>query len=325
MHNAVEADMVPKYDRVLRHAQEALLAKASGSAQTIVLVTDADGLTRWANGTFASVMGYGTEDIAGRMPGEFLEGPATDPQAAAAIGRALRAAMPIETRILNYKKNGAVIWLDLEILPFFDEAAELAGFVYVGHAAGEGEAAERAPDTAKQFQLTKLQQKQQAAGAYDGVSGGGTSLAECLLSAYPYKVLVAEDHPINLKLVVALLQAAGCEARCASNGVEALEELERASFDLIVMDSQMPVMTGIEAIAIIRSRHDWKRCTPILSLTAHAMRGAEEYHTSAGADVYMSKPLRSDCFIGAVKGLAQRGRDLREKNSRPAAGSLPAR
>ena len=318
--------MVPKYDRVLRRAREALLAKASRSAQAIVLVTDADGLTRWVNGTFASVTGYALEDIAGRMPGQFLEGPATDREAAAAIERALRAGVSVETRILNYKRNGAVIWLDLEILPFFDEAAELAGFVYIGHAAaGEGEPAERAPDAAGQFQLPKLDQKHLAAGACDGVSGGGTSLAECLLSAYPYKVLVAEDHPINLKLVVALLQAAGCEARCASNGVEALEELERASFDLIVMDSQMPVMTGIEAIAIIRSRHDWKRCIPILSLTAHAMRGAEEYHTSAGADLYMSKPLRSDCFIGAVRSLAQRGRGVREKGENPAGGTLPRR
>ncbi|MGO8952500.1 MAG: response regulator [Rhodomicrobium sp.] len=313
--------MVPKYDRVLTRAQDALLAKASRSAQAIVLVTDADGLTLWVNGTFASVMGYALEDIAGRMPVQFLEGPETDRDAAAAIGRALRAGKPIETRILNYRKNGTAIWLDLEILPFFDEAAEPGGFVYIGHAAGEGEAAERAPDAAEQYNRPKLTQKRQAAGACDG----GASLAKCLFSAYPYKVLVAEDHPINLKLVVALLQAAGCEARCASNGVEALEELERADFDLIVMDSQMPVMTGIEAIAVIRTRDDWKRCIPILSLTAHAMKGAEEYHTSAGADLYMSKPLRSDSFIGAVRSLAQRGRGLREKRENPDPGTLPRR
>ncbi len=142
--------------------------------------------------------------------------------------------------------------------------------------------------------------------------------------AFPYDVLVAEDHPINLKLVLALLQAAGCRFSCAANGVEVLAEFETADFDLIVMDSQMPVMTGIEAIAIIRTRTDWKRLIPIMSLTAHAMKGAEEYHTSAGADLYMSKPLQSDCFIGAVKSLAQRGRDLRSKNGSGGAGTLPA-
>jgi CheY-like chemotaxis protein len=121
---------------------------------------------------------------------------------------------------------------------------------------------------------------------------------------------VAEDHPINLKLTVALLQAAGCQARCVQNGQQALAELDNADFDLVIMDSLMPVMTGIEAIAVIRSRPDWKRFIPILSLTAHAMKGADEYHTSAGADLYMSKPLRSDCFIGTVNRLARQGREL---------------
>lgn len=140
----------------------------------------------------------------------------------------------------------------------------------------------------------------------------------------PYDVLVAEDHPINLKLVLVLLQAAGCRFTCAGNGVQALTELEKADFDLIVMDSQMPVMTGIEAIENIRKRADWKRLIPILSLTAHAMKGAEEYHTAAGADLYMSKPLQSDCFIEAVKSLAQRGRALRARNASGGAGTLPA-
>ncbi len=131
--------------------------------------------------------------------------------------------------------------------------------------------------------------------------------------AKPYRVLVAEDHPLNLKLLLALLQAAGCETQSAENGLEALEKVDRGEFDLIVMDSQMPVMTGLEAIETIRGRSDWKRLIPILSLTANAMKGAEEIHTSAGADLYMSKPLRSDCFIGAVNDLAYRGNALRSR------------
>ena len=195
-------------------------------------------------------------------------------------------------------------------MPFFDEAARLSGFVYLGRPeAGEASLGceDRAPASERQFARPAAPPAE--------AQRAKESLAECLLSAYPYRVLVAEDHPINLKLVVALLQAAGCEAQCAGNGEQAIAALEKADFDLIVMDSQMPIMTGIEAIAVIRSREDWKRCVPILSLTAHAMKGAEEYHTSAGADLYMSKPLRSDCFIGAVRSLAQRGRDLREKNA----------
>ena len=130
-----------------------------------------------------------------------------------------------------------------------------------------------------------------------------------------YDVLVAEDHPINLKLALALLQAAGCETRSAENGQQALTALDKADYDLIVMDSQMPIMTGIEAIRIIRCRPDWKCRIPILSLTADAMKGADEYHAMAGADMYMTKPLKSDCFIEAVKRLAAKGRELRDRNS----------
>ncbi len=133
-----------------------------------------------------------------------------------------------------------------------------------------------------------------------------------------YQVLVAEDHPINLKLAVALLQAAGCETHSAENGQQVLVKLEKADYDLIVMDSQMPVMTGVEAMKIIRRRSDWKSRIPILSLTADAMKGAEHYHAMAGADMYMSKPLKSDCFIDAVKRLAERGRNLRRKNGKAA-------
>jgi CheY-like chemotaxis protein len=140
----------------------------------------------------------------------------------------------------------------------------------------------------------------------------------------PHEVLVAEDHQVNLKLVVALLEAARCEVSCAVNGEEVLAEFEKAEFDLIVMDSRMPVMTGIQAIASIRSRADWKRNVPILSLTAHAMKGAKEYHTAAGADLYMSKPLSGSCFIGAVKALARRGRELREQNGAAICGTTPA-
>jgi two-component system, sensor histidine kinase len=135
------------------------------------------------------------------------------------------------------------------------------------------------------------------------------------IPAPAYRVLVAEDHPINLKLAMALLQAAGCEAHFAENGQQVLTKLEKNEFDLIIMDTQMPIMTGIEAMKTIRRRSDWKRATPILSLTADAMKGAEEYHAMAGADAYMSKPLKSDAFIEAVKRLSERGRTLREKDT----------
>ncbi|MBT3070663.1 response regulator [Rhodomicrobium sp. Az07] len=149
--------------------------------------------------------------------------------------------------------------------------------------------------------------------------GGAGAEESARLTPCVYDVLVAEDHPINLKLALALLQAAGCETHSAENGQQVLLKLEKRDYDLIIMDSQMPIMNGVEAIRIIRHRLDWKRDIPILSLTADAMKGAEAYHASAGADGYMAKPLKSDCFISTVKRLAERGRDLRLRNQEKAA------
>jgi PAS domain S-box-containing protein len=126
-----------------------------------------------------------------------------------------------------------------------------------------------------------------------------------------YDVLIAEDNPISLKLASAVLDAAGFQVKCAEDGHQALAKLNEADFDLIIMDSQMPGMTGIETIKAIRSRHDWKRLIPILSLTADAMKGAKEQCISAGADLYMSKPLNLDNLRESAKALAERGRALR--------------
>ena len=130
--------------------------------------------------------------------------------------------------------------------------------------------------------------------------------------ACTYMVLVAEDHQINLHLILAVLDVAGCETELAANGLQALAKLDKADFDLIIMDSQMPMLDGLEATKRIRSRSDWKSRIPILSLTADASEGAEERVLSAGTNVYMTKPFKVDGLIASVKILSQRGRALRQ-------------
>jgi PAS domain S-box-containing protein len=319
--------MVPKYSGAQCSAKEPLFAKAPNRAQTFILVTDADGLTRWVNGAFERVMGYTFEEVEGQKPEQVLEGPGTAQATARAIACAFRARQPIRTRILSYKKNGTPVWLDLEIRPLLDDAAHHVGFIHSGRTVDGRALTGRASD-AKSPRSPSLIDPIQSAGMAAGGPVSPAIARPAARSAYStsaYRVLVAEDHPINLKLVAALLHAAGCEAHCVQNGRQALAELDNADFDLVIMDSLMPVMTGIEAIAVIRSRSDWKRFIPILSLTAHAMKGAEEYHTSAGADLYMSKPLRSDCFIGAVNLLAKQGRELYARNAASTAGISHAR
>ena len=130
-------------------------------------------------------------------------------------------------------------------------------------------------------------------------------------AAVALSILIADDNPLMQELVLTILQGVGCATETAENGRIALAKLEKADFDLIIMDNHMPVMTGIEAIKVIRNREDEKRFIPILSLTADVTGGSREGCASAGANVYMQKPFKMNRFLEAVTTLAGYGRDMR--------------
>ena len=109
-----------------------------------------------------------------------------------------------------------------------------------------------------------------------------------------YKILVAEDNPVNQKLAHRLLEKAGNQVEMANNGQEALEKLRQGEYDLILMDVQMPVMDGIQATQKIRESEKNGAHMPIIALTAHAMKGDAEKCLAAGMDGYVSKPIRSE-------------------------------
>jgi len=105
------------------------------------------------------------------------------------------------------------------------------------------------------------------------------------------RVLLVEDNPVNQKLALALLNRLEAEVTMAENGQEALECLEQASFDLIFMDIQMPVMDGLTATSRIKAEPAWQHI-PIVAMTAHAMQGDRERFLAAGMDDYLTKPVR---------------------------------
>ncbi len=114
-------------------------------------------------------------------------------------------------------------------------------------------------------------------------------------------ILLAEDNPINEKLIVSLVKKKGWGIRTAVNGKKALELLEKGErFDLILMDIQMPEMDGIEATKTIRDHEDWK-AIPIIALTAHALKGDRESFLEAGMDDYLSKPLNSKDLYSKIE------------------------
>jgi two-component system sensor histidine kinase/response regulator len=118
-------------------------------------------------------------------------------------------------------------------------------------------------------------------------SSGNRPLTETL------RILLAEDNQVNQRLARRLLEKRGHQVRVAVNGREALQALDQANYDLVLMDVQMPEMDGIEATEQLRERE--KRNGEhqlVIALTAHAMKGDEEKCLAAGMDGYLTKPIR---------------------------------
>jgi len=115
------------------------------------------------------------------------------------------------------------------------------------------------------------------------------------------KILLAEDQETNRKVAIAHLRALECDIELAENGLEAIRLADREAFDLILMDIQMPVMSGIDAIQSIRSRDGPCKNAPILALTASVMQHERDQVLEVGADQLLGKPYRRAELEAAVK------------------------
>jgi CheY-like chemotaxis protein len=115
------------------------------------------------------------------------------------------------------------------------------------------------------------------------------------------RILLAEDNLVNQRLAVKLLEKQGHSVRVANNGREAVDTLAKEAFDLVLMDVQMPVMSGLQAAALIREREkETGEHIRIIALTANAMSGDREKCLAAGMDGYLSKPIRVDALLAVL-------------------------
>jgi len=116
------------------------------------------------------------------------------------------------------------------------------------------------------------------------------------------RILLAEDNRVNQLLVVRLLQSQGHEVVTVSDGHAALRAIEEQSFDLILMDIQMPEMDGLEATRILRQKEEVElKNVPIIALTAHAMKGDRDKCLAVGMHGYISKPIQPEEFFSVIE------------------------
>jgi signal transduction histidine kinase/CheY-like chemotaxis protein/HPt (histidine-containing phosphotransfer) domain-containing protein len=122
---------------------------------------------------------------------------------------------------------------------------------------------------------------------------------------HPLRILLVEDNAVNQKFALALLSKLGYRADVAGNGIEAIESVARQTYDLVLMDIQMPEMDGIEATRrIIAANPDRPR---IVAMTADAMEGDRERCFDAGMDDYITKPIRDEVLLAALERWSVRG------------------
>jgi GAF domain-containing protein/CheY-like chemotaxis protein/tetratricopeptide (TPR) repeat protein len=121
-----------------------------------------------------------------------------------------------------------------------------------------------------------------------------------MAARHPLRILLAEDNVVNQKLALRILQRMGYRADVASNGIEAIESVQRQKYDVVLMDVQMPEMDGLEAARRICARWPAGARPRIVAMTANAMHGDREACLAAGMDDYIAKPIRVDRLVEAL-------------------------
>ena len=145
------------------------------------------------------------------------------------------------------------------------------------------------------------------------------------IGSIPARILLAEDNPVNQKLASILLKRMGHNVFVVANGSAAVTAWGSQTFDLILMDLQMPEMDGFEAVARIRAREQPTGSRiPIIAVTAHAMNGDRERCLQAGMDDYISKPIQAHALASCIQTALEQGRECRTRRSAPDAAKIPA-
>ncbi|MCC6142740.1 MAG: response regulator [Candidatus Hydrogenedentes bacterium] len=145
---------------------------------------------------------------------------------------------------------------------------------------------------------------------------------ETTLLALKARILVAEDNQVNQQVALEILQNFGCQVTLAGDGAEAVEYHRSNAYDLIFMDCRMPGLNGYEATEEIRRQEGLERHTPIIAMTAQAMKGDRERCLAAGMDDYISKPVDPERILSVLRRWIPAHEDT---ETRPEPDELPSK
>jgi two-component system sensor histidine kinase RpfC len=129
------------------------------------------------------------------------------------------------------------------------------------------------------------------------------------------RILVAEDNTINQKVISKILESAGHRPTLVANGEQALDALSRRSFDLVIVDMQMPVVSGLEVVKIYRFSHPQNTSVRFLVLTANATTEAMKECREAGVDAYLTKPINPAKLLDQIDRIAPKGAGSRPEGA----------
>ena len=161
--------------------------------------------------------------------------------------------------------------------------------------------------------------------ALEGAKDPGERRRQITPTSAPLRILVAEDTPANQKVVSAILGKRGHFVHVVENGRDAVDEVQKGAFDVVLMDAQMPTMNGLQAAAAIRHiAHAERARVPIIAMTAHAMREDREKCLAAGMNDYLPKPIDAVELISVVEKYGRKPA-VDENLASSAAASLKAR
>ena len=147
------------------------------------------------------------------------------------------------------------------------------------------------------------------------VRASGAEIDHGLGARHPLRILLAEDNPVNQKLALRLLDRMGYRADVAGNGLEAIAAIEGSTYDVVLMDIQMPELDGLEATRRIRRRWPGDEGPRIVAMTANAMDGDREACLAAGMDDYIAKPIAPEALQASLMAAA--------RVEHPADGTVP--